>query len=343
MKAPVPLLLLLFFAALSSCSTDVILYTDYRDIPVVYGIVDVNADTNFIKITKAFYSDNDHPINPFEAALVYDSSNYPDKLDAFIVEKKSVHGQAFQPTGRKLSLDTVTIHNKKPGLFYSPHQKLYYTTERFNTNHDSEKYRYQLCVVKPDHDTVTAETGIVAGSVAIDIAKVNFQSEPSERTGTVFFIPTEEGVLYEIGMQFHYREIHEGQPEALKEVSWSYGAKPLGAYEMVVDNCYKLHYSVNSLFRAMERAIGNDTVWDVNHPNVVRYIDDFVVYITVAGEDFYNYYQTTQGGIAFQSPYSNVEGGCGLFSSRILVRKTVGLSARAKYDLFCEPWGFREQ
>ena len=95
----------------------------------------------------------------------------------------------------------------------------------------------------------------------------------------------------------------------------------------------------------MENAIGSDTVWDVNHPNVVRYIDDFVVSITAAGEDLNNYYQTIQemqSGINVMSSYSNIEGGYG-FSSYILVTRNVKLSSGAKHDLFRKPWGFQER
>ena len=97
------------FLVLASCSTDVELYADYKEVPVVYGLLDVSADTNYIKITKAFCSDNDHPINANEVALIYDSSNYAYKLDAFLMELKAPRGKAFHPTGRMLYLDTLTI------------------------------------------------------------------------------------------------------------------------------------------------------------------------------------------------------------------------------------------
>ena len=58
--------------ALASCSTDVDLYNDYKDIPVVYGLIDAQADTNYIKNTKAFCSDNSHPIDANFIALIYD-------------------------------------------------------------------------------------------------------------------------------------------------------------------------------------------------------------------------------------------------------------------------------
>ena len=86
---------------LVSCSTDVDIYADYKDIPVVYGLIESTADTNYVKITKSYCGSNDNPINALEVAPIYDSSNYPGKLNAYIVELKSSHDQPFCPTGRK--------------------------------------------------------------------------------------------------------------------------------------------------------------------------------------------------------------------------------------------------
>jgi hypothetical protein len=112
------------------------------------------------------------------------------------------------------------------------------------------------------------------------------------------------------------------------------------------DNFYYLYYSPNTLFNQLKRAIGNDTVSDENHPNVIRYIDDFEVFIAASGSDFYAFYQylqTTQNGLNISSEYNNVEGGYGLLSSRIFVSNVVSLSPQTKLDLFNQPWGFRER
>ena len=338
--------LVLLTVLFSSCGKPQIdLFADYKEIPVIYGFLDINADTNFIKITRAFCSSNEDPIDPAEIAIIYDSCNYPGKLDAFIEELVSQQGQPFQPTGRRIILDTVTIHNKESGVFYSPHQLLYYTTEQFNTNHDGIKYHYKLSVVKPDGDTATAETGVVSGNTMAISAQVNFQSEPTNNMSNLMFSSTEEAILYEIVMQFNYRESHPGQPLVQKEVSWSFGTKRITEYEKVAgtENCYKLYYDRNMLFTMLESAIGNDTVWDVNHPNVIRYADDFVVSIAAAGEDFGHHYQSTQPTISLASEYNNINGGWGLFSSRILVSNPVGLSSLTQYDLFRKPWGFQQE
>lgn len=339
------LLIVILVSLFSSCSTDVDLYADYKDVPVVYGLIDAQADTNFIKITKAFCGTNENPINANEVALIYDSSNYSEKLNTYIEELKSATGHSFKPTGRRLQLDTVTIHNKQEGVFYSPDQILYYTTERFNTNSTNNKYRYRLHIVKPEGDTATAETSVLGGNIQIGSATVTFYSAPSHATTSIMFSSTDEAVLYEFGMKFKYREAHTGQPIQHKEISWNYGAKTLGAYEKVegVDGYYLFYYSVNTLFNHLERAIGNDTVWDPNHPNVIRYIDDFEITVSASAEDFFLFYQSLQPGLNLSTEYSNVKGGYGLFSSCVFVKKTVTLSPLTKQDLFRKPWGFREQ
>ena len=94
----------LFAAALSSCTTDVDLYADYKDITIVYAMLNPKADTNYVKITRAFCGTNDNPINANEIAQIFDSSNYSGKLDARIIEMKNTHGNVFEPTGRVMTL-----------------------------------------------------------------------------------------------------------------------------------------------------------------------------------------------------------------------------------------------
>ena len=139
MKITIYSLVVFACIAISACSTKVDLYADYKDIPVIYGILDVNADTNYIKINKAFCGSNDNPINAYEVALISDSSNYPGKLEAYIVEKKNTSGQHYEPTGRIIPLDTLTIHDKEEGVFYSPDQTLYYTKEKSNKRYLLQK------------------------------------------------------------------------------------------------------------------------------------------------------------------------------------------------------------
>ena len=105
---------------------------------------------------------------------------------------------------------------------------------------------------------------------------------------------------------------------------------------------------MNWLFDALGKAIGGDTVINPNHPDVVRYIGDFVITISAGGKEFNIYYQANQAQM--QSPtslvyvYNDIEGGYGLFSSRTMLQKVVRISANTERDLFSSlSWGFKEQ
>ena len=83
--------LCMLIVVFGSCTTDVDLYADYKDVPIIYAMLNPRADTNYIKITRAFCGTNDNPINANEIAQIYDSSNYSGKLDARIIEMKNTH------------------------------------------------------------------------------------------------------------------------------------------------------------------------------------------------------------------------------------------------------------
>ena len=340
--------LLVGLTVLNACSTDVELYADYKDVAIIYAMLDHRADTNYVKITRAFCGTNDNPIDASEVALIYDSSNYPGKLDARIYELKSTYNGAYEVTGRIMELDTMTIHDKLEGVFYAPDQMVYYTTEPFNANTESNKYKYRLVVVKPDGDTLTASTNMVGNEeFSIMSSGVSFQLAPTNDLGRILFRADGTAALYEVAMQFNYREQLAGHEMKQKHIRRAFGTRTIDQFIRIGGNSYYLEYSQNWLFNTLALAIGGDTIVDPNHPNVVRYVDDFVISISAAGEDLYYYYAANQeqqnSPVGFVSVYSNIDGGYGLFSSRTTVRKAVNLSKSTKNDLYSKAsWGFME-
>ena len=334
----------------NACTTDVNIYADYKDVAIVYAMLNSRADTNYVKIIRAFCGMNDNPIDANEVALIADSSNYPGKLDVRIIELKNTHGNSYVPTGRVLLFDTLTLHNKKEGVFYAPDQKVYYTEEHLNTGTGGDKYAYRLVVVKPNGDTVAARTTMVGDEEFMIInGSVSFQQSHSNAMAKIVFRADGVAPIYDIRMQFNYLEQHEGQPIKSKSISRSFGSKPLSFYQKIpnTENSYYQEYSVNWLFTALESAIGDDTVINPSHPNVVRYIDGFTVSISAAGEELIDYYNANQAQIesplTMITPVTNIEGGFGLFCSRTTIEKEEKLSASAKRDLFSmTSWGFKE-
>ena len=343
------LIFIIFISVLASCSTDVNMYAEYKDVPIIYAMLNPRTDTNYVKITRAFCGTNEELINANEVALIYDSSNYPGKLDVRILELKNTHGGPYEPTDRVFVLDTMTIHNKHEGTFYAPHQMVYYTTERFNTGANGNKYKYRLVIIKPDGDTVTAQTSMVGNEeFTIESGSANFQVYPTDAMGKILFKADGSASLYDAKIQFNYREQLAGQEMKRMNVSRSFGTKPIEEYANLTGNLYYLEYSLNWLFNALRNAIGADTIVNPNHPNVVRYIDDFVISISAGGDELNYYYIANQtqlnSPMALISTYTNITGGYGLFSSRTTIEKKVKLSASTLRDIYgMESWGFKDQ
>ena len=342
------LTLSVLFCFFSSCTTDVELYADYKDIPVIYGLLNAKEDTNYVRINRAFSGSNDNPINANEVALIADSCNYPGKLTAYIVEYKQNNGGTYQATGDTLTLDTITICNKEEGIFYAPKQKVYYTTDKgkFTNNNGHSKYKYKLLVFT-DNDTVSAETGIVGGDdFKIAAYSLHFTAEPTDNTSKIKFKAADNAVFYDMKLVFTYHESHNGGPMVDKQVSYSCGSQSV-ANMSTEDGLYFFTYNNYILFNLLENAIGADTVYDSNHPNVVRSFDRYPIQIKLSagGEELYNYIQVnSQTGFSQTVPdYTNVMGGYGVFSSRINLTQSVQISQLAQIDLYRKPWGFVQQ
>ena len=179
---------------------------------------------------------------------------------------------------------------------------------------------------------------------------VSFQMEQTDAMGSILFRADGAANVYEVKMQFNYREQHSGQGIINKNIHRSLGTKPLSEFKKDgnSENTYYESYSLNWLFSELANAIGSDTVVNSNNPNVVRYIDDFVVTISAAGDDLYYYYLANEAiesslGGPFTA-YSNIEGGYGLFSSRTTIEKKIRFSYGTLLDLYRkQSWGFIEQ
>ena len=325
--------LLLLLAVICSCSTDVDLYTDFKDTTIVYGILDVANDTNVIKIIRAFSGSNDDSFDANQIALIADSSNYPGKLDARFVEYKKVSGSTFLPTGREMILDTMTIHDKEEGMFYAPDQKLYYTTEHFNVNNANEQFKYKLLIYKPN-DTVSSEISLIGGtSFQITAPMVFFRAENAGKR-ELRFTPDDNDAVYQVTMQFNYKELKPGQDTVYKNVNWSMG--PYSTYELGIEG-RELYFTYREdvLFELLSAAIGGDIL------NVERFYDNFVVSMYAYGKELDEYIQINTDASGIDYYYTDIHGGVGILSSSHTIQKYVDISSRTKIDLLSMPWGFK--
>lgn len=336
-------MLLAFASVLSSCSTKVDLYADYKEIPVVYGLLDKTKDTNYVKIIRAFSGSDESSVNANEVALIPDSNNYPGKLTVRIVEEKSTYpGNPYKPTDKKIYLDTITIHDKEPGAFYSPDQKVYYTTAKFNADDGNTKYRYRLeAVIKGD--TVSATSNIVGGDrFYIQTSSVDLDPA-SQSSSKIKFVGADNAYVYELKMQFNYKETHPGQDAVNKKVEWSLGtfnANDMNFSEIGNYKEFEVPYKHEALFNMLGSKIGGDTI------NAERLIGNLNIMIAAGGSELYNYIEVNAPSSSISqniSDYTNINGGYGVFSSRINISKNVNITPNTITALIGKSgWGFKQ-
>lgn len=99
----------------NSCNEDIDLLDSGEETAVVYGLLNSADSIHYIKINKAFLTND----NSLVTASIADS-NYFNQVD--VVIKEVIAGAVT----RTWNLQDTTIENKEPGVFYYPQQKLYY-------------------------------------------------------------------------------------------------------------------------------------------------------------------------------------------------------------------------
>lgn len=319
-----------------SCKHEVDLYADYKEVPIIYGILEADADTNFIKITRAFYA----PGDAYQIAMNPDSSNYPGRLDARLTEY--LNGEPI----REIILDTITIRNKQEGTFYAPEQKLYYTTEPLNQNATNMRYKYCLTVVFPNHNTISTLCDIVGNSgFRVQSLAFNFSQEYFGRRKEFRFKPAVNAGLYEFRLGFTFLEQRTPDGDSVpRTMYWNLGTyKEVYLANHMEANCYILEYYPEAFYKELTEFLGGDTAID----GLQRFITDYPIELTMSacGKELQQYiyyndpsHMVTPGDLEF----SLITGGYGVFSSRMTRKTMLRLGGTTVPELVARTnWGFK--
>jgi hypothetical protein len=304
---------------LISCSTDVDNYADYEDITIVYGLLEPESDTTWIKITKAFLG----PGNALLIAQNPDSSNYADKLDARLIKKKGTNEEIIQ-------LDTLTINHKRPGdsIFYYPNQLMYYTASPIDP-----AAAYTLEIFR-GNELVTSTTPIVQSyPVIFPTNRINFHLTAG---GQIRWNSGKNGKRYEVNIVFHYRELHPGNPDTLdKTMNWRLGSRKSMRLEGGED--MDIQYIGEDFYKRLGQQL-DDVL------NVKRWAGPVDVVIATAADDLNTYLEVNapSNSIVQEVPeYTNISNGVGIFSSRFTKVQRYQLAVGSEIKLVEDfDWGF---
>ena len=336
MKRTIGFVCVALMALMTSCSTDIDLYADYKQVPVIYGLLDAKADTNFIKITRAFYVEGD----AYQVALNPDSSNYPGKLDVRLVEFCNADSV------REIVLDTITIHDKQPGTFYHPEQRLYYTKEPLKTNSINNRYSYRLKAVLPDR-TINTKADLVGNNgFSIQSLGVNFSKEYFDAVPRKFlFNPAINATMYQVTMSFTFLEQRTPDADSVpRTMTWDIGTFTEDYLSWHMDgDCYIFPYRPETFYETLIEFLDADTCV----AGLVRYIEDYPVEVTIVagGENLRQYIynnNTSSGFTPGDNEFTLINHGYGVFSSRMTTKGRVRLAGETVPELVANPnWGFK--
>jgi len=136
----------------SSCETEVELLAPYEETPVIYGILDYTADTQFVRINKTFLG----PGDPSQYSIIKDSVEYdPADVEA-VINKYDDNGNLL----RIFTLEPIDKPSREPGIFYDEDVRFYYTDQELLTEDEQdnqEDFVFELSVIIKE-EVYTAET-----------------------------------------------------------------------------------------------------------------------------------------------------------------------------------------
>lgn len=311
-KLFIPFILALILG-ISACSTDFDVTSDWKEITIVYGLLNPQDDVQYIRIQKAFLSEN---TNALELAKVGDSlyhSTSGEVLRATLEQYRNSNGNMILE--KTITLDRVSASDegiqKEEGVFATDPYFLYKTTESIDQNKI-----YRLVINTPAGNVVTSETQMVRDFTVSrpnpDIA-VSFLSDYN-----MFWTPAPNAAIYDVDVYFNYTETRNVNGQNVteeKRIKWNAItnaqtddiATQVGSIQVELLADRFLNFLANNI--------------EADSDVIERTVEDLDFTIWAGSEDFLTFNQVAlaQFGITSsqaQPTYTNVENGVGLFTSR---------------------------
>lgn len=294
------ILLLAIPLAWISCDKEVQINDEYKDITIVYGLLNPNDSVSYLRIEKAFLSDGDI----FQAAQIPDSNVYGYKLNVKVKSENET-----------IVFDTITVYNKQEGIFYAPKMQVYYAVTKDLLNTDDD---FELEIKNPKTgDELSSSTKLISGSrITVKYprpgGKIDFYND-----NDIEYESTKNARTYQVNVRFHYAEETVNQPESrtYHYVDWVFPTQQsqfLDGGELM-----RTAYIGEQWFFNLE---SNIEPFDSDPDDLkVRFYGDCETIISIADETFNTYLEINKpsASLVIDRPeFTNIENGYGIFASR---------------------------
>ncbi|MBE0639531.1 MAG: DUF4249 family protein [Bacteroidales bacterium] len=304
-----PVILFTFY----SCETEVDIDTDWKEITIVYGLLNQLDTAHYFRINKAFLGGN-----ALQMAKIEDSSSYRNALEV------KLEGWDLNSVVQTIFFDTSTFNNKDTGIFYNPYMVIYKGVGQLNP-----ELQYRLFVKNTisGHE-VTSKTNLVRNFI---IKKPVAGGRLTLFRGFNTAFGWTNGVnarRYEPQVRFHFWEVPAGTQDTIpRYIDWA----------LTTVNSNNLQGEGE-----IEISFSNDGFYDFVKSKLTDNFDGRrlcgeVDFIISAGGDEYDTYMKVNGPsyslVQDRPEYTNVENGLGLFSSRYSIFRVKRLDPRAEDEI----------
>jgi len=319
------LLLLSSIALFASCDNDLQIIADWKDVPVVYGILNAEDTVHYVKLNKAFLGQGDVMM----MAQEFDSLHYAGEdvgLRLLELEESSVPNEGWI-IRKQIELEPTNEFVKPEGVFSSPTQVIYQTTEEVIAGS-----LYSAQVYRKSNDTLIAYT-----ENPIIIVKPVKMTKPNTYSPLTItengYVPKVEwesvagAEMYELSMFFNYMEFPVAGGDTIsKSISLDFPNRLSNNSDGGDNMSYSIEFNQFLNFIASNISedpsvrrlvVGMQAAQVVSGFAITHACLDFTLH--AAGEDLSTYLVLNQNSnslVLDRPEYSNIENGIGIFSSR---------------------------
>ncbi len=326
--------LLVFAIALlgfSACKNDFVVNAPFKEVPVVYGLLDYDSSMQYIKVERVF-------VDPVTSALLVaqkpDSLYYPSSL---VVEIMGFNDKNVQMTTHTFSLvngDTIPGFQKEAGVFASSPNYFYRLKSKLNP-----AYYYRLSIRKADGTVIaSSKTNLVNNSTFTNpnpftnpyyITFVNRYSDPQDQV-KYSFLSGKYGKVFDVVVRMHYTEINKvSHDTSYKTIDCPVATNIVASSDLTGENL-EANYNGQNFFSYLNVHLKKDQ-------NLARVATTFDILLYSGSAVFKTYMDVSLAQSGFtagnvQPDYTNIENGLGIFASRHITYKVGALIKSPSLD-----------
>lgn len=296
---------------LVSCDQEIDINDDWQDVGVIYGLLDPNARTNWLRIERGYLG-----TEPASVSFSRPDSLYYDTLQVFLYGLNE-NGDTLDT--RELVKDQSI--NLDSGLFTTEDFRLYRNDD--NTRLDPD-LTYHVRVIKPgtNFGDTKAATELVepmlSTTAGFRFSRPNPNVSPNQRpeyTGQIAWYDSDRAEMYEIDIYFYYRELDTTTGLTVEKSFKIDFETQIGPFQPR-SSPRESNKSQQNLYEAIAANVEVDQ-------NKLRFYDRMRIEIWAGGEMLRRYIQLNEptSSLSQTRPdFVQVENGIGMLSSRTIIK-----------------------